>query len=101
MSNICYLLCQYPEYQTKLYEEVRDLPDNGGVIDDQHLQDKDYLLGVINETLRLHPPVPSGLQRLTPPQGAVIVCSEFIPKSKSDSKAKLSAFTNCSLTLLG
>lgn len=30
------------------------------------------LEAVINETLRLHPAVPSGLQRLTPPEGLQI-----------------------------
>jgi cytochrome P450 len=72
VSNVCYLLCQYSEYQTKLYDELRALPDVNGVIDNQHLVGKPYLSGIINETLRLHPPVPSGLQRLTPPEGAVI-----------------------------
>jgi cytochrome P450 len=28
-----------------------------------------HLNAVINETLRLHPPVPSGVQRKTPPEG--------------------------------
>jgi cytochrome P450 len=72
VSNVCYLLYQYSEYQTKLYHELRALPDVNGVIEDQHLVGKPYLSGIINETLRLHPPVPSGLQRLTPPEGAVI-----------------------------
>ena len=31
-----------------------------------------YLNAVINEALRLHPPVPSGLQRMTPPQGLTV-----------------------------
>ncbi|RDL30137.1 uncharacterized protein BP5553_10415 [Venustampulla echinocandica] len=37
-----------------------------------------YLDGVINETLRLHPPTPSGLQRQTPPEG-LTVGNVFIP----------------------
>ena len=72
VSNVCYLLCQYPEYQKKLYEELSDLPVHENVIDDRHLLSKPCLLSLINETLRLYPPVPGGLQRVTPPEGATI-----------------------------
>lgn len=72
VSNVCYNLCRFPEHQQKLYEELQHLPLNENVIDDQYLLDKPYLLSIINETLRLYPPVPGGLQRLTPPEGAVI-----------------------------
>lgn len=37
-----------------------------------------HLNAVIDESLRLHPPVPSGLQRVTPPQG-LMVGGTFIP----------------------
>lgn len=72
VSNACYLLCQYPEYQRRLYDELSNLPTHDDIIDDQYLSGKPFLLGIVNETLRLYPPVPSGLQRLTPPEGAVI-----------------------------
>lgn len=78
LTNISYLLSRYPEYQNKLYEEIGSLPDEDGLIDDQLLQGKPYLLGVINEALRLHPPVPTGVQRVTPPEGAVIA-GRYIP----------------------
>ncbi|KAI0588159.1 CypX Cytochrome P450 [Pyrenophora tritici-repentis] len=78
VANVCYLLCRYPEIQVKLYSELSDLPSLGGIIDDQYLVNKSYLTGIINETLRLYPPVPSGLQRLTPPQGAMIA-GRYIP----------------------
>jgi hypothetical protein len=38
----------------------------------------EHLNGAINETLRLHPPVPSGLPRLTPPEG-ITIGDTFIP----------------------
>ena len=70
MSNICYLLCRHPEYQAKLHDELSGL--HSLFPDDQDLMNKPYLTGIINEALRLHPPVPSGLQRVTPAEGAVV-----------------------------
>lgn len=37
-----------------------------------------YLDAVINETLRMHPPVPSGVQRMTPPDG-LRIGETFVP----------------------
>ncbi|PVH97070.1 benzoate 4-monooxygenase [Periconia macrospinosa] len=78
LTNVCYYLCQFPEYQDQLYAEISTLPDEKGLIDDQHLVQKPLLMGIINETLRLNPPVPSGVERLTPPEGAVIA-GRYIP----------------------
>jgi cytochrome P450 len=78
ISNACYLLCCHTKYQAKLYTELKDLPVSNGLIDDEHLVGKPYLSAIINEVLRLYPPVPSGLQRLTPPEGATIA-GRFIP----------------------
>ncbi|KAJ4988541.1 cytochrome p450 [Stagonosporopsis vannaccii] len=78
VSNACYLLCRYPEYQKQLFGELRDLPFHGDIVDDGHLLHKPILSSVINETLRLYPPVPGGLQRVTPPEGATIA-GRYVP----------------------
>ncbi|KAF2683642.1 cytochrome P450 [Lentithecium fluviatile CBS 122367] len=78
LSNILYLLSAYPQYQIQLYHEVEALPDEEGIIDDRLLMDKPCLLSIIKETLRLYPAVPSGVQRLTPPEGAVIA-GRYVP----------------------
>lgn len=41
-------------------------------LDHLKIQDAVLLNGIINETLRLHPPVPSGVFRKTPPEGIEI-----------------------------
>jgi cytochrome P450 len=78
ISNACHALCRYPKYQAYLYQELEDIPTLDGIIDDRHLTGKPYLSAVIHESLRLWPPVPGGLQRLTPPEGAVIA-GRYVP----------------------
>jgi len=50
---------------------------NGEILNEK-IANLDHLNAVINETLRLHPPVPSMLQRKTPPEG-INIDGEFIP----------------------
>ncbi|KAH8637303.1 benzoate 4-monooxygenase [Alternaria alternata] len=69
---------KHPGYQAELYKELSNLRSLDGVIDDRDLLNKPYLTGIINESLRLHPPVPSGLQRVTPAEGAIIA-GRYIP----------------------
>ncbi|KAF1364560.1 benzoate 4-monooxygenase [Lizonia empirigonia] len=78
VSNVCYFLCRHPEYQQKFHDELPDLPVHESVINDCHLMNKTCLLNMINETLRLYPPVPGSLQRLTLPEGATIA-GRYVP----------------------
>lgn len=61
-----------------LQTEIDEYCGNHTGISSQSLAKLEYLDAVIQETLRLHPPVPSGLQRLTPPEG-VTIDGIFIP----------------------
>ncbi|PGH28239.1 hypothetical protein AJ80_00130 [Polytolypa hystricis UAMH7299] len=66
---IFYELLRHPEHIKTLREEMAS-----HVLDKEHishleLQHLDHLNGVINESLRLHPSVPTAAQRLTPPEG--------------------------------
>lgn len=42
---------------------------SSGDVAHKNLQYLNHLNGVINEALRLHPPIPTSLPRLTPPDG--------------------------------
>ena len=61
-----YRLTMYPEHARKIQEEVATL---GDVDDSQGLQELKHLDACINEILRLHPSVPTGGYRETPPEG--------------------------------
>lgn len=72
-----YHLAQDPSQVQKLRTELEGTPiDNDSSI--QSLQHLDHLNGIINEALRLHPPVPGGVYRSTPSEG-LQVGEHFIP----------------------
>lgn len=65
-----YHLARNPEVVKTLREELRPLIQGDWA--DKDINQAEYLNGCIYEALRMHPPVPSGLQRLTPPGGMQI-----------------------------
>ncbi|KAL1638555.1 hypothetical protein SLS58_008768 [Diplodia intermedia] len=79
LAAAVYLLAKHPHMQPRLQEEVDDaMAAAGGELSYQTLVNKPLLDGIINEALRLYPPVPPGLQRLTPPEG-MMIAGRFIP----------------------
>lgn len=73
-----YQLSLEPQYLKRLQAEVDELFDSDREVDAISLAKLPYLDACINEALRMHPPVPSGVQRMTPPEGLQIG-ETFIP----------------------
>ncbi|KAL9616946.1 MAG: hypothetical protein Q9160_008216 [Pyrenula sp. 1 TL-2023] len=73
------LLAQFPHHIDIIRAELDGRPRTGlGDYLHTEIADLNHLNGVINEALRLYPPVPSALQRLTPPEGLEID-GTFVP----------------------
>ncbi|GAB1192901.1 hypothetical protein APSETT444_002100 [Aspergillus pseudonomiae] len=68
LTNLFFHLAADHTWQTKLQTELDALPD----LTQEKLTGAKTLDALINETLRLHPAVPSGTQRMTPPEGLQI-----------------------------
>lgn len=64
-----YELLHNPAEIEKLRTELEPHVEENGDFLATKIQYSDHLNGVINEALRLHPPVPDHLQRKTPPEG--------------------------------
>ncbi|KAH7069785.1 cytochrome P450 [Paraphoma chrysanthemicola] len=62
MSWAVYLLCKHPDVQTRLREEVRTHLDMNGPINATEIDKLPYLNAVLNETMRVLPPVPLTLR---------------------------------------
>jgi cytochrome P450 len=74
-NTIYYLIC-YPEVFARLRAELDVAAGQGAgydeLIDSERLAELKYLQAVINETLRLQPAVPNGIQRSIPIQDGVL-----------------------------
>ncbi|KAJ5656571.1 hypothetical protein N7507_008521 [Penicillium longicatenatum] len=73
LANALYFLTSNPSKYQRLQKEVDEANLNGG-----DAPPIPYVDAVINETLRLKPPVPGGMSRVTPPEGLTID-EVFIP----------------------
>ncbi|PVI02264.1 cytochrome P450 [Periconia macrospinosa] len=74
MTFLLYHLALIPGHISKLREELKGV----NITDNRALQTLKHLNAMINETLRLFPPVPTGPLRQTPPEGLQIG-ENFIP----------------------
>ena len=84
LSGITYYLSRNKNVYQKLAHEVRDAFEDYEQIDGQSTNCLPYLKAIIDEGLRLYPPIPIGLPRVSPgetvddhyiPKGAVVFTS--------------------------
>lgn len=73
-TNSTLIFCMYrlaanPEVQASLRQEVEQASNGEGSFEWDTLKSLPLLESVINETLRMHPPVPGGMPRCTPAEG--------------------------------
>lgn len=78
LTYIFYHLANDPSQVDKLRAELTPLLCGKKSLDPKDVAAAKHLNGVIHEALRLHPPIPSGYPRLTPPEG-VTIAGQYIP----------------------
>ncbi|KAH8660217.1 cytochrome P450 [Xylariales sp. PMI_506] len=78
LTSIFFELARNKHEITKARIELDEYFKGRDTIDASSLAKLPHLNAMINEALRLHPPVPSGLQRVIPPQG-LMIGETFIP----------------------
>ena len=75
LAMMTYLLARHPEHQQKLREEILPFMVTSGssvTFSSESLASLDHLNGIINETLRFYPALPTAAARKAPPEGAMI-----------------------------
>ncbi|KAH1519643.1 hypothetical protein KXW39_007875 [Aspergillus fumigatus] len=95
-SALCgtlYLLLKNPVTLARLRMELDAACPRESDITMDRLAGLPYLRAVVNEALRMYPPLPSDLRREVPPEGAV-VCGHFIPGGTIMTVYALAAYDN-------
>lgn len=82
LSGATYLLCSNPDTLAKLTEEVRSAFSSEDEITLLSVQKLKYMLAVLDESLRMFPPVPTASPR-TIHEGGDVVCGTFLPEKVS------------------
>ncbi|CAL5867174.1 uncharacterized protein PFLUO_LOCUS1386 [Penicillium psychrofluorescens] len=86
-------LLRSPEKLQRLTEEVRSSFTSDSEINEQTARTMPYLNAVLKEGLRLCPPIPDNIRRLTPPEGLTIA-GVSVPGSTTVSTGCWLQFTN-------
>ncbi|KAJ2978276.1 hypothetical protein NUW58_g7547 [Xylaria curta] len=79
LSGATYLLLTNPDILEKLKHEVRSNFSDASQININTVNNLKYMLAILNEALRLYPPVTAGLVR-TVPKGGAEVAGHFMPE---------------------
>lgn len=93
LSGTTYHLLCNPAKLSRLQEEIRSAFTSIEDMSLESLQKQKYLMAVLQEGLRIYPPVPIGLPRVVPPGGAT-VCGHDLPEGTTLSVHHLATYRN-------
>ncbi|KAF2263753.1 cytochrome P450 [Lojkania enalia] len=93
VSGLTYLLLNNSDAMKKLVKEIRGSFVSSDDMSMEAIAALPYLNACLKEALRLYPPVPTGLPRLTPPDGSTI-CGHYVPANTSLSLPHLAMYTS-------
>ena len=79
LSGATYLLLRHLDVMAKLIMEIRTAFRSDSEIDLTSVGKLDFMLAVLDETMRIYPPVTSQPNRFAP-RGGEIVCGKWVPE---------------------
>ncbi|EED21160.1 cytochrome P450, putative [Talaromyces stipitatus ATCC 10500] len=82
LSGMLYHLLQNPQCLSRLTSEIRSSFKSENDINLNSAAQLRYLHAVLEESMRIYPPVPNSLPRVTPEPGQII-CDKFVPAGTS------------------
>jgi len=82
IQNLFFAILSHPAYYQRLKDELEIVfPSGDGILDVGKYTELKFLDALINETLRLYPPVPTnGPRQVSDASKARVICNEFVPE---------------------
>ncbi|KAJ2900598.1 cytochrome p450 [Zalerion maritima] len=81
LAGCVYYLLRNPEKLEKVKKEIRETFENEEEIGFDSVRGLKYMIACLDETMRLYPPVPTGLPRVVPTgSGGTMVCERWLPE---------------------
>ena len=80
LSGVTYLLLTHPNKFQTMVDEIRAAFNSNDEINLDTVTNLKYMLAVLNEGLRMYPPIATQLNRLAP-KGGAMVCGKWVPEA--------------------
>lgn len=94
LSGLTYYLLKNPEQMKRLTDEIRSTFQHESDITIERLQAMKYVHACLEEGLRMYPPVPNGLPRLTPEGETTTIDGKAIPGGVGVMATHLAVYRN-------
>ncbi|KAB8242340.1 cytochrome P450 [Aspergillus flavus] len=95
LSGCTFFLLKHPQVYKKLTSEIRNRFSSSTEMTFSSLANMAYLRAVLQEALRMYPPLPLGMPRVVPPGGAII-SGQFVPEKTSVAVASWATYQSSS-----
>lgn len=93
LSGATYYLAANPGEMAKVVAEVRGAFQSDGEISLEGVNKLEYLLAVLNESLRIYPPVPTSVPRVVNTKGGRMIAGQWVPEGVSLSLPSLPPYS--------
>ncbi|KAJ5150904.1 cytochrome P450 monooxygenase [Penicillium canariense] len=91
LSGCTFFILKHPEIYQKLSFQIRHRFSSRIEITFSSLADMPYLRAILQESLRMYPPLPLGMPRVVP-KGGALVSGQFVPENTSVAVASWAAY---------
>lgn len=98
LSGTTWFLCKNPDKLRKVQQEVRSTFKDDSEITAKSVNELEYMIAVLSETMRIFPPSAFAFPRIVSTKGGQYIAGHFVPENVGSMAAFCTAWIYCLLT---